>query len=141
MRIVKVKPDQYHLLQQIAKIDATVCPTTIPIDDWAECDWYVAYIDGEIAGFSCKKELGEVTYLKRSGVLPKYRGRGIQKKMIERRIKDAESSYVITYTMPWNIISSNNLIKKGFMLYSPETEWAGDDVLYFKYERPTRTKD
>jgi len=116
-------------------MDAVCFPADEPIGDWYESDWYLAYKNGEIVGYASKKELGGgITYFNRVGVLPVARGQGIQKKFLERRIKDSEGTQIITYTLPSNPASSNNLIRQGFLLYLPTQSWVGDEVLYWTKE-------
>lgn len=119
-----------------------VCfPEDTPIDPHPKKDiwWWFAYVDGERAGFACLtrgfkvKHLG---YLAWAGVMPKYRGRGIQRLLIRARLKQAKTlglQRVITYTLRSNPASSNNLIKEGFQLYMPSPGWnMGRDALYWR---------
>jgi GNAT superfamily N-acetyltransferase len=74
--------------------------------------------------------------LVRAGVLPCARGKGLQKKLIAVRTRWGQrqgARAAITYTMPNNYRSSNNLIKCGFRLYNPEEGWVGElgEVLYW----------
>lgn len=113
-------------------MDAICFPTDDPITDWYESDWYIVYESGEAIAYGSKKELaGDITYLNRVGVLPHHRGKGIQKKLLDRRIKEAQGKQIITYTVMNNPASSNNLIRKGFLLFTPENRWVGDEVLYW----------
>lgn len=76
-------------------------------------------------------------FLSRAGVLPEARGYGLQRRMINLRVQWARkvgATRVITYTHPENIISSNNLIKCGFLLYTPDWAWAGEEFLYWMLE-------
>lgn len=101
--------------------------------------WWIVY-DGEepvaYAGADFLKEKNTV-YLCRAGVLPEYRGMGLQKELIKRRLKWAkevcEVDVVVTYTDVDNVHSVNNLIKSGFLMYSPDFPWgSSDDALYWK---------
>lgn len=119
-------------LQKIAAMDAICFPNDDPISDWHESDWYLVYEGGDILGYGSKKELaGDITYLNRVGVLPAHRGKGIQRKLLDRRIKDSQGSTIITYTVNSNPASSNNLIRKGFLLFIPENQWVEGEVLYW----------
>ncbi len=75
-------------------------------------------------------------YLCRAGVLESHRGLGLQQELIKRRIKWARScgvDRIVTYTDIDNLYSSNNLIKCGFLLYSPDFPWgSSDSALYWK---------
>lgn len=99
--------------------------------------WWIVY-DGKTpvayAGAIHLKEKNRV-YLCRAGVLPEYRGLGLQKQLIRKRLLWAKScgvSTVITYTDLDNVFSSNNLIASGFKLYKPDLPWGNsDDALYW----------
>lgn len=74
--------------------------------------------------------------LVRAGVLDSARGKGLQKKLIQVRTRWAQQQKAraaVTYTMPSNYRSSNNLIKCGFVMYMPEHGWVGElgEVLYW----------
>ena len=99
--------------------------------------WWIVY-DGKTpvayAGAIFLKEKNRV-YLCRAGVLPEYRGLGLQRQLIRKRLAWAKScgvSTVITYTDLDNVFSSNNLIACGFKLYKPDLPWGNsDDALYW----------
>jgi predicted acetyltransferase len=76
-----------------------------------------------------------VGYLCRAGVLaPKFRGRGLQKLMIQKRVTYARRrkwSVVVTDTHE-NLASANSLIACGFRLYAPDTKWSFETSLYWR---------
>jgi len=62
-------------------------------------------------------------YFHRAGVTPSARRKGLHKRMIRTRIayvKKEKANGAMTYTSHTNITSANNLIKCGFILWSPE---------------------
>ena len=64
----------------------------------------------------------------------KYRGKGLQKRLIDVRTRAAKRHFcytVITYTTPDNYASANNLIRRGFKMYDPEYQYGGSTMLYF----------
>jgi len=78
----------------------------------------------------------DVVYLARCGVLPAYRGAGVQRRMIavRKRVARREAALdAVTYTLRDNLASANNLIAAGFRLYTPAYAWAGRDVLYWMF--------
>jgi GNAT superfamily N-acetyltransferase len=99
--------------------------------------WWIVY-DGKkpvaYAGASYLKEKNRV-YLCRVGVLDEYRGLGLQKELIKKRLQWAKTcgaDAAVTYTDGDNIYSSNNLIKSGFLLYIPDFPWGSSpDALYW----------
>lgn len=101
--------------------------------------WWFAMDGDRPCGFACLtrgykvKTLG---YLAWAGVLPMWRGQGIQRKFIRARVLKAQElglQRVITYTLNTNPASSNNLIKEGFKLYLPSAGWnMGAQALYWR---------
>lgn len=63
-----------------------------------------------------------------------HRGKGLQKKLIDIRLRAAKknSSVAITYTIKENCPSINNLVSKGFRIYLPEYAYGGKEMLYWK---------
>ncbi len=101
--------------------------------------WFLAYYRTRLAGFCGIKYLVEggvmYAYLARAGVRKGFRGKGLQKAMIDLRIEEAKRvgvKHAITYTSHDNVWSSNNLIKAGFRLYVPHTKYGVPTALYWK---------
>lgn len=125
--------------QRIAMMDSQCFRPDHPVTDWEDCIWWVGVHKGSDVCYCAIKPYADDWYLSRVGVMKPWRGKGFQAKMLEKRIKAAQeggASGIITDTMTWNIWSANNLIKKGFILFSPEYPWKGnhDDVLYWRKE-------
>ena len=88
-------------------------------------------LDGEGIGILC-----------RSGVMPEYRGLGIQKRFIlarermARRLGLEEMQAIVKYQRPLrfeNAVSANNLISRGYRLFVPNSqEGRRCDFLYFR---------
>jgi len=98
--------------------------------------WWLAYVDGKIAGFAGLQVFASQNYgyLLRAGVLPEFRGLGLQKALIDARDREAKRLKLecnITYTAAWNHASSNNLIACGYRLYTPQYAWGLKHALYF----------
>lgn len=93
--------------------------------------------DGEKPiGFCSLKPLTEesTVYFSYSVIDKKYRGKGIQKKLIRSRLSWASRhgySYAITETLKNNWPSITNLLRCGFHRYIPYSEWSYD-ALYFQ---------
>lgn len=105
--------------------------------------WLATAPGGDSAGFCGVKAdtEGRWVYLIRAGVCEAYRGQGLQRRMIRVRLNWARrctrAGAAITDTIPENTASSNNLIKAGFLLYTPAYPWAGDEgVLYWHRALP-----
>lgn len=68
--------------------------------------------------------------LTHAGVIERERGKGLQKKLIEARVRYARKAglpEVWTYTALFNIPSGNSLIACGFQMWRPKT-WGGEAV-------------
>jgi GNAT superfamily N-acetyltransferase len=139
-RCFRVRRDED--LELIRRLDADVFPKGVLLDDHdlKTSAWWVVWYKGKAVGYAGAKVLGSqgLVYFVRSGVVPYARGKGMQEALIQARInwarKQPKVTSLITYTLFSNHPSSNNLIKRGFELYTPEDNWVGDDVLYWMLE-------
>ena len=127
MRVSVKKCDALKNSEQILTMDRVCFPDDDPpLIDRFTFGW-IAKVGGDIAGYALARVAGHVPnalYMSRCGVLPQYRGIGLQQLMIAARMEFArEDGYqdVITDTQPMNIPSCNNLIAQGFALYEPQT--------------------
>ena len=122
--------------QAIASMDSVLFPGDVPIEGWEDITWWIGIEDGTPVCYCGVREYADYAYLNRAGVLPKFRGRGYQKRMIKTRLKWAKERGLssISDTSSWNIRSSNNLIKAGFKLFNPSIPWNHEDQLYWKKE-------
>lgn len=75
-------------------------------------------------------------YFNRAWVKKDYRGKGLQKRLIRVRIRNAKklTNTILTYTIKDNYPSINSLISCGFKLYEPEYKYIDDEVLYFRMD-------
>lgn len=134
MRIQKVihNTDLYYKLIELDKAVFYKC-----YDEFKpNREWFVILVDGKIIAYSGHTISERICIFVRMWVSPKYRGKGIQSKMIRKRIASAKKhkcTNIITYTSIDNVPSSNNLIKNGFRLYTPLFEWVGNKYLYWKH--------
>lgn len=100
--------------------------------------WWVAYLDGTpvaYAGARACESLPQYAYLSRCGVLESARGRGLQRRLVRVRAAWARAQghkHAITYTLPYNAHSSNNLIRCGFLTYADR--YYGRGVVYWHKE-------
>ncbi len=86
------------------------------------------------AAMAPSQQWANVGYLCRAGVLPEYRGLGIQKRLIRVRVAYARKlGYlaVVTDTTD-NPASANSLISCGFKLYQPFFPWAFKHTCYWR---------
>lgn len=71
-------------------------------------------------------------------VIPEYRGKGIQKRLIRARVRECTKRGLstVTFTDPDNPKSMRSLLACGFKPYNPECRWSGEDKVYWM--RPMR---
>lgn len=105
----------------------------IPVQD---SEWWLVWYDGRPVGYAGFMKLDRyVGYLSRAGVLNLARGKGLQKRLIYKRLAYARSlglRKAITYTLYDNWPSINSLISTGFKVYEPSYAWVGrEKVIYW----------
>jgi hypothetical protein len=69
-------------------------------------------------------------------VLDGYTGHGLQKRLIQARVKQARKlgwNWCITDTTN-NPASANSLINAGFKIYTPGQPWSYKNAIYWKYK-------
>ena len=100
--------------------------------------WWIAYTEeGKPIGFAgIVRSISwyNCGYLCRAGVVYGYTGKGLQKRLINVRLRQAKKlnwEWAITDTTN-NPASSNSLINQGFKLYEPTKPWAFKHSLYWR---------
>ena len=82
---------------------------------------YLARIDGQPVGEAALHVDDRLALLAGSGTLPAYRGRGVQKALVQRRLHDARDAgcdFAVVVTAPGSR-SQDNVMRRGFeLLYS-----------------------
>lgn len=108
------------------------------IKDMPDAYWWLAVEGRKPIGFCSMtpyKELG-CMFLSLAGVVPGFRGHGLQRRMIRAREKKGKTvewvKRFVSYTSNDNIWSANNLIRCGYLLYTPPHEWGIKDAYYFQ---------
>lgn len=101
--------------------------------------WWVIWHQGrEVVAFGGIREARtepKTGYLTLSGVLPKHRGRGLQRRLLDVRLRYARKQgwrSVITETIHDNHHSANNLIDYGFRQYAPAKPWNSAPSCYWR---------
>jgi GNAT superfamily N-acetyltransferase len=101
-------------------------------------DWWIALVDSKEAGFAGmvpSHKAPNAGYLCASGVLPEYRGNGIQKRLLRARIAQARKygwTELRTETINDNPASANALIACGFRCFTPEKAWGSPYAVYWR---------
>src|SRR5678809_912432 len=123
-----VKISQTDDLDAIKEMDqACFCGEDLP--DLETAIWWIAHEGPNELGYAGALHDVDTNdlFLNRAGVLPEARGHGLQRKLIRARVRYARAHLMrscYTYTVPFNVASSNNLIKCGFILWRPACPWA-----------------
>lgn len=115
--------------QRIAALDSQCFRPCYPVVDWEDCTWWIGVEKGVDVCFCAVKPYEEMAYLTRAGVMPNYRGKGFQFRMVKKRlewIKKEGIPLAVTDVVYWNTASHNNLIKAGFKTFTPKDPWNGD---------------
>lgn len=111
--------------------------------DWSYTDrctrgeWWLAYNEKRpvaFAGLVPMSDYFSVGYLCAAGVLPDFRGHGLQKRLIRRRIARARELgcvAIYTDTIHENAASANSLIACGFRQFVPHTPWGDTQHVHF----------
>lgn len=100
--------------------------------------WWILYDGKSPIGFCGLREYiddPETVFLNLAGIIPGYRGRGYQRRLIKKREELAKvlgKKRIITYTSYDNLPSANNLIKCGYYLYEPRYQWGVEHAYYFQ---------
>lgn len=133
-RVDPAKPATAALLQWL-QLEVLPADAPMPTD---EGYWWVAYADDTPVGFAglrSSSQFANCGYLCRAGVLPKMRGRGVQKRMIQARVNYARRlgwQWLLTDTANHNSPSANALIACGFRLYTPSAPWGLPGANYWR---------
>lgn len=112
----------------------------LPLDETYlfEGSFWWAVFDSEIpvgfGGYCPSDKWDNTIYLCRSGILEEYRGNGLQKKLIKRRLKHAKrKGFEWAYTdTTENPASANSLISCGFKMYIPDDPWGTKQTIYWR---------
>lgn len=100
--------------------------------------WWIAF-DGKtaaaFAGIRASSRDAGYGYLCLAGVLPEYRGLGLQQRLIKTRCRKAKSlgwTHVVTEVISDNPHSMANLIRCGFKPYTPTVLWGDPAAVYWR---------
>lgn len=100
--------------------------------------YWIAYIkhNHEPIGFCIGTDIGDKTmFLSRAGILLKWRGNGLHRRLIkvrERFAKKNNFECIITYVKSNNPESFSSIIKLRYEAYEPECKYGTTNSIYFK---------
>lgn len=128
------------LIQLMLKDMDKECLPGCPDPEVGTGTWWVVLDKKQPVGYACIRESLRMLgwgYMSRAGVIPAYRGQGLQKRLIQTRLSYAKKAGwegVVTDTSKDNVASSNSLIACGFRLYRPKFLWSFENALYWRKE-------
>lgn len=105
-----------------------------------ESEWWIAYVHGwedkKPAGFGAVRVVNQNAHLIAGGVLPEFRGLGLQRRLIRARVRWAKdhsvANHAVSFTLTDNPISSNNLITCGFRHWVPRGMNVKPNMIYWR---------
>jgi GNAT superfamily N-acetyltransferase len=114
----------------------SICRPVQGQPDYKNTDWWVGYDQGQPVCYAGLEHQDSWALFSSAGVIPEYRGQGLQKRLIKARLKWLRvegCKYAYTYTLPYNAASLNSLLRCGFKIYESKTDFAGPDYVYLRY--------
>lgn len=139
IRIRRVDTADDEVVDELIWLHGECFGTSAPALREEDCygHWWLAYdSDAPVAFAALVPAQGapETGYLKRCGVLVSHRGLGLQRRLV--RVREARArrlgwKRMVTDTTD-NICSTNNLIRCGYRLFTPEVKWAWPESLYWE---------
>jgi GNAT superfamily N-acetyltransferase len=137
MKIKRVDIRQLKTQTDLSVLQKKCLPYDTPYDTHLGF-WWITYDSLNhpcaFAGLVHSVRWVDCGYLCRAGVLPSYRGQGLQKKLIRVRVRQAKAlgwNWLVTDTYN-NPASSNSLISCGFKLFEPSKPWGAKGTLYWR---------
>jgi len=136
MKIKRVDTRQPAVQTRLSALQKKCLPYDKPYDT-NHGYWWIATQDGVDCGFAglvCSPWWSDCGYLIRCGVVSDCRGKGLQKKFIRVRIRQAKAlkmNWVITSTYD-NPASANSLISCGFKMFNPTKPWMTKHTSYWR---------
>lgn len=138
MRIKAVKASDPVVAAMLQYLQLTALPNDTPIfsDHSSSSYWWVVFDDTHpvaFASLTLSTQWADAGYLSRAGVLPAYRGQGLQKRLIRVREKKARQlglNWLVTDTTN-NPASANSLISCGYKTFTPSKPWGFEHSTYW----------
>lgn len=136
-RVRQVNGNDHEVKALLLRMQRECLPGDVPLSPSIGY-WWIAYTETGVPAAFCSMKASlrwEATgYLSRSGVLPKYQGQGLQKRMI--RVREAKArrmgwKWLITDTSE-NPASANSLIFCGFKMYEPNRPYGLKTSIYWR---------
>ena len=138
MKSYSIEPADASGVALLNHLQGLILPDDRPADHRIGL-WWVVEEDGQPAGFCGvhpSVQWGDTLYLCRAGVREEFRGRGLQRKMIQLRERAARRlgfRWLISDTTD-NPASANSLIGCGFKTFTPSRPWGWKHTIYWRKE-------
>ena len=93
--------------------------------------YWIAWCKGQPIGYAVAEEYQDgIVFHARSAVLEKYRGQGLQKRLIKARETISNITLFMTYISVENPASINSFISQGYKAHTPDYFYGGQEMLY-----------
>lgn len=135
-RVVKVDTSVRAIANQLESMHLACFPE-LPVTQM-HGDWWFAMAAGEpvaFAGLWPSVRTQGAGFLCRAGVMPAARGKGLQRRLIKVREKEAKRkgwTVVLSDADSANPTSLNNLYACGYRAYVPSKQWDGYGFVYVR---------
>lgn len=133
----KIRTMTPKIQKQLLNLQYSCLPHDDPVHHRSDYHWWVGYANKQPVAFCLLKpslQWVDAAYLARSGVLYLWRGRGLQKRMIQIRERAARRLgyvWLISDTTE-NPASANSLARRGYQMYEPRSPWGCEKTLYWR---------
>lgn len=135
-RVRAVSTDDDDVVDTLTELHRLTFVDGSPVPDFELGDWWVAATEGKAAAFIGIQKSTHVRnagYFSRVGVLPCYRGNGLQRRLMgvmERRARALGWEKIVSDTTD-NIPSANNMIACGYRMFAPGWAWSFVNAIYW----------
>ena len=136
-RIREVDAQDDAIADTLAELHRLTFCDSARIPDFDDGHWWIAFRAKTPAGFAgviSSTHVNNAGYLCRVGILPAYRGNGLQLRLTraaEMRGRFNGWHAIVSDTTD-NLPSANNFIRGGYRLYRPHIPWAWSSTLYWR---------
>ncbi|WP_315813013.1 GNAT family N-acetyltransferase [Bradyrhizobium sp. SZCCHNR2028] len=136
-RIREVDACEPDVLDTLKELHARTFLDCAPLPDFESGQWWISTELGRPVAFAgmMPSSLGKgIAYLSRVGVLQERCGYGLQRRLmrvIEQRARRSGLDCIVSDTT-CNIVSANNFIRCGYVLFQPVRPWAWVNSLYWR---------
>ena len=136
-RIREVDGQDEDVAETLADLHRLTFFDGAPVPEFDQGNWWLALNEAEpvaFAGVIPSTHVYNAGYFCRVGVLRKHWGNRLQLRLmraLEARARLNGWCSVVSDTTD-NILSANNFIRAGYLLYWPQNPWAWPDTLYWR---------